>query len=94
MCRPRAPSLTLQPMCAVLSWQLSVLDNRCKSIVDAEVTVVGLLAQDFLNGVCTHTIWLTEKVLTYYTGELPATLLVCTALKRCPSGFGPGCCAA
>ncbi len=25
--------------------------------------------QDFLNGVCTHTIWVTEKRLTYYTGE-------------------------
>ena len=24
--------------------------------------------QDFLNGVCTHTIWVTEKRLTYYTG--------------------------
>ena len=27
-----------------------------------------LLLQDFLNGVCTHTIWVTDKVLTYYTG--------------------------
>ena len=27
-----------------------------------------LLLQDFLNGVCTHTIWVTDKRLTYYTG--------------------------
>eukprot|EP00899_Mesostigma_viride_P018755 jgi/Mesvir1/26881/Mv20616-RA.1 len=26
-------------------------------------------SQDFLNGVCTHTIWLTQKKLTYYTGN-------------------------
>ncbi|BDA49259.1 probable ATP-binding cassette sub-family F member 2 [Coccomyxa sp. Obi] len=26
-------------------------------------------SQDFLNGVCTHIIWLTEKKLTYYTGN-------------------------
>ena len=26
-------------------------------------------AQDFLNGVCTHIIWLTKKKLTYYTGN-------------------------
>ena len=26
-------------------------------------------AQDFLNGVCTHIIWLTKKRLTYYTGN-------------------------
>ena len=25
--------------------------------------------QDFLNGVCTHIIWLTKKKLTYYTGN-------------------------
>ena len=25
-------------------------------------------SQDFLNGVCTHIIWLTQKKLTYYTG--------------------------
>ncbi len=27
-----------------------------------------MLVQDFLNGVCTHMIWLTEKKLTYYSG--------------------------
>eukprot|EP00195_Chlamydomonas_chlamydogama_P005675 CAMPEP_0202901122 /NCGR_PEP_ID=MMETSP1392-20130828/13384_1 /ASSEMBLY_ACC=CAM_ASM_000868 /TAXON_ID=225041 /ORGANISM="Chlamydomonas chlamydogama, Strain SAG 11-48b" /LENGTH=610 /DNA_ID=CAMNT_0049587629 /DNA_START=273 /DNA_END=2105 /DNA_ORIENTATION=- len=26
-------------------------------------------SQDFLNGVCTHIIWLTQKKLTYYTGN-------------------------
>jgi hypothetical protein len=26
-------------------------------------------SQDFLNGVCTHIIWLTQRKLTYYTGE-------------------------
>jgi ATP-binding cassette subfamily F protein 2 len=26
-------------------------------------------SQDFLNGVCTHTIWLTGARLTYYTGN-------------------------
>ncbi len=26
-------------------------------------------AQDFLNGVCTHIIWLTQQRLTYYTGN-------------------------
>ncbi len=26
-------------------------------------------AQDFLNGVCTHIIWLTQQKLTYYTGN-------------------------
>ena len=25
--------------------------------------------QDFLNGVCTHIIWLTQQKLTYYTGN-------------------------
>lgn len=25
--------------------------------------------QDFLNGVCTHVIWLTKQQLTYYTGN-------------------------
>ena len=25
--------------------------------------------QDFLNGVCTHIIWLTKQKLTYYTGN-------------------------
>ena len=24
--------------------------------------------QDFLNGVCTHMIWITKRKLTYYTG--------------------------
>ena len=27
--------------------------------------------QDFLNGVCTHIIWLTQNRLTYYTGMFP-----------------------
>lgn len=27
------------------------------------------LSQDFLNGVCTHIIWLTKQKLTYYTGN-------------------------
>ena len=27
------------------------------------------LLQDFLNGVCTHVIWLTKQKLTYYTGN-------------------------
>ena len=48
--------------------------------------------QDFLNGVCTHMIWLTEKKLTYYSGEalvpypflavqhdVPSTLCTCAA---------------
>jgi ATP-binding cassette subfamily F protein 2 len=26
-------------------------------------------SQDFLNGVCTHIIWLTQGQLTYYTGN-------------------------
>ena len=26
-------------------------------------------SQDFLNGVCTHIIWLTRQNLTYYTGN-------------------------
>ena len=26
-------------------------------------------SQDFLNGVCTHIIWLTHQKLTYYTGN-------------------------
>jgi ATP-binding cassette subfamily F protein 2 len=26
-------------------------------------------SQDFLNGVCTHIIWLTQRKLTYYTGN-------------------------
>jgi len=26
-------------------------------------------SQDFLNGVCTHIIWLTQQKLTYYTGN-------------------------
>ena len=26
-------------------------------------------SQDFLNGVCTHIIWMTQGILTYYTGN-------------------------
>jgi ATP-binding cassette subfamily F protein 2 len=26
-------------------------------------------SQDFLNGVCTHIIWLTRQTLTYYSGN-------------------------
>lgn len=28
-----------------------------------------LCSQDFLNGVCSHIIWLTKRKLTYYTGN-------------------------
>lgn len=38
------------------------------------------LMQDFLNGVCTHIIWLTEKKLTYYTGM--QKVLICCSLGR------------
>ena len=31
--------------------------------------LVSAALQDFLNGVCTHTIWITQRQLTYYTGE-------------------------
>ena len=30
---------------------------------------VTACSQDFLNGVCTHIIWLTQRKLTYYTGN-------------------------
>jgi ATP-binding cassette subfamily F protein 2 len=30
---------------------------------------VAACSQDFLNGVCTHIIWLTQRKLTYYTGN-------------------------
>jgi len=35
--------------------------NRCLILISH--------SQDFLNGVCTHIIWLTNKKLTYYTGN-------------------------
>lgn len=38
-----------------------VLRRRCLSFTPC--------SQDFLNGVCTHIIWLTQRKLTYYTGN-------------------------
>ena len=38
-------------------------------IISFQSSFSHLTAQDFLNGVCTHIIWLTKKKLTYYTGN-------------------------
>ena len=34
-----------------------------------QLTYPWVYLQDFLNGVCTHIIWLTKQKLTYYTGN-------------------------
>ena len=48
--------------------------------------------QDFLNGVCTHMIWLTEKKLTYYSGmQRSACSSFEAQFKICVLWFS-GCC--
>lgn len=43
--------------------------------------------QDFLNGVCTHTIWITRRKLTYYTGELSESCTIdCLWHMQCIQG--------
>ena len=54
-----------------LCWAGSPCQLSCICIPVFQCAIVDICApaQDFLNGVCTHTIWLTDKVLTYYTGD-------------------------
>ena len=70
----------LVSMCICTSVQLQGVDS-CGTVFPV-YTVPGFLLlaacsfppilclpQDFLNGVCTHVIWLTKQKLTYYTGN-------------------------
>ena len=41
----------------------------CWQMTYCTATHISILVQDFLNGVCTHVIWLTKQKLTYYTGN-------------------------
>lgn len=49
------------------SWLLLMRAESC--CVAAVCLSVNTHSQDFLNGVCTHIIWLTQRKLTYYTGN-------------------------
>jgi ATP-binding cassette subfamily F protein 2 len=47
-------------------------EDLCVQTHMLRVLLLSLLSpcsQDFLNGVCTHIIWLTQRKLTYYTGN-------------------------
>lgn len=62
-----APQDFLNGVCTHLI-ELTVLSTPSLSVLTPYRRCLNFL-QDFLNGVCTHIIWLTDRKLTYYTGN-------------------------
>ena len=48
------------------------------------IVVVALAREDFLNSVCTHTVWLHQKTLTYYGGSYS---VFCKVSRVCVCGW-------
>jgi hypothetical protein len=76
----------MKPACPVLRTSAQQLQQSvgswCEYISDIYPSLHRLLpcSQDFLNGVCTHIIWLTQRKLTYYTGETHGHATICSWL--------------